>query len=288
MEKTGRLRDRPGRDAYVQAMEFALMLTRFHRAVGPLLLVAATLGLSGCQAMYDDTKGWANRLEASVMKAAEDLAKGTDQQHGGQSGLAWAEENRGEFDTTASGPGTVQEAATTMVMSSGTPGPAPVETAQPDMSQTEQPETQQPASDQTPAQPQTAGPIDPTGPGKTKAANSVPLPRMKPTLTVAEKPKATEKDSKAKAAEAKRMVIHLSSLRSERAAKKEWEALKRAFPEQLSEMLPRFTPTEIAERGTFYRILAGPLPSKKAARQVCKALKAKKQYCQVMSEPPSA
>jgi hypothetical protein len=84
------------------------------------------------------------------------------------------------------------------------------------------------------------------------------------------------------------MVLHLSSLRSEAAAKREWSELQQVFPDRLSGMDAEFRRTELGDKGTFYRLLAGPLPSKSAAKEACAALKAKdaKQYCRVLPSKP--
>jgi cell division septation protein DedD len=55
-------------------------------------------------------------------------------------------------------------------------------------------------------------------------------------------------------------------------------------------MQAEFRRTELGEQGTFYRVLAGPLPSDSAAKNACAALKAKnaKQYCRVLPPKPKS
>jgi cell division septation protein DedD len=86
------------------------------------------------------------------------------------------------------------------------------------------------------------------------------------------------------------VVLHLSSLRSEAAAKREWSDLQHSFPHPLGGMAAEFHRTELGEKGTFYRVLAGPLPSRDKAREVCAELKAKdaKQYCRILPSKPKA
>lgn len=258
------------------------MLPRFRLRAGTLAPLALAISLTGCQAMYDDTKGWANRVEASLMKAAKDFGNNlSETQSRAPTGVEWV----GEEATVSAAPGKpqglVEETAAAMT------APEEVVTTA-DGSEAAIASDSAPVPAPLPSGQQAPEAMDPTGPMAEAKPASLPRPKLKPAKaaeTAAQKAPAASKTADASKAP---MVIHLSSLRSEKAAKKEWEALKRAFPEQLSAMSPRFTRTEIAERGTFYRVLAGPLPSKQAAKQLCGALKAKKQYCQVMSAPPSA
>src|SRR3546814_331437 len=86
------------------------------------------------------------------------------------------------------------------------------------------------------------------------------------------------------------VVLHLSSLRSEEAAKRQWSDLQHSFPEPLGRLQAEFRRTELGDKGTFYRVLAGPLPTRDKASEVCAALKAKdaKQYCRVLPQQPKA
>ncbi|MEQ9607195.1 MAG: SPOR domain-containing protein [Kiloniellaceae bacterium] len=118
-----------------------------------------------------------------------------------------------------------------------------------------------------------------------------PLPKPAPEAAPAAAPAAVADAEPAPAADAAvAMVLHLSSLRSEEAAKREWSDLQRSFPEPLGQMQAEFRRTELGDKGTYYRVLAGPLPSRDAARQVCDDLKAKKarQYCRIVPSQPQA
>lgn len=114
---------------------------------------------------------------------------------------------------------------------------------------------------------------------ESEARATPPLPKPKPAP-----PAAATADSDVA------MVLHLASLRSEQAAKREWSDLQHSFPDRLGEMPVEIRRTEVGEKGTFYRVLAGPLPSRNEAKEVCKTLKQKraKQYCQVMPAKPKA
>ena len=259
------------------------------RILGLLLLITSSLGLAACDAIYDDTKGWANRLEAHVLKAAQDLDTEQDTSAGQSGGARWQEDGWEAEGTEASRPGVVQQAAAGFMAHPKTPAVSSSDEEMAAASTATLAEDDQKASRKA-APPsfgkQSAAVVDPTGPSPVAPSpKQAPVPRLKPANDgLAPSQRNAQEKSKAGAP----MVIHLSSLRSEKAAREEWQALQRTFPDQLSAMSPRFRRTEIANRGVFYRVLAGPLPSAQAARQICSALKAKKQYCQVMPEPPAA
>jgi cell division septation protein DedD len=146
--------------------------------------------------------------------------------------------------------------------------------------------------------------------GKTAKAALPPLPKRKPQMAAAAPEKETAKKpeekparepeqaapAQAAAAQAETgvdsshaMVLHLSSLRSEEAAKREWSNLKRDFPVALGGMKAQIRRAELGDKGTFYRVLAGPLSSRTAAREACAEVKARnvKQYCRVVPSPPA-
>jgi len=76
-------------------------------------------------------------------------------------------------------------------------------------------------------------------------------------------------------------AVHIASYRSEADAQKGWAQLRRAYP-QLEPLQPEVSRVNLgAQRGVFYRLLAGPLPSQPEAERVCRELKAKRQFCEV-------
>ena len=284
--------------------EFVRVFATAGRAIGPRLLVLACLGLTACETTYEDTKGWANRLEASFLKEMERTFEQADPEPGPQrSGPRWEEEDGRDDRRASPAAGIVSESAAKMVEAHPSEGAgeakagktmkpaAPQEAVNPGDDPTGPAPTIQ--ASEAAVQDRSAKEMDPTGPAAAATKPEVPpRPKLKPsgamkksdTETAAAPAGTVPQKTQAKTA----LVIHLSSLRSESAAKREWQALQKAFPDQLSTMSPRFRRTEIADRGTFYRVLAGPVTSKQAARQICSALKAKKQYCQVMTAPPAA
>jgi len=248
-----------------------------------LILLAGALLLSGCQAIYDDTKGWASRLEAAILDTAEDNSG--DEAEPNPSPEAPAAE-------TAPGPqSVVQNAAMTRLpRPDGMPHPILIDPAD------KRPEDRL-LLDSLPSPTEPAPLKEAAAEGGTAeepaalenaagVAAPPPLPQPKPAREAAQE----DKKGGAELATEHAMVLHLSSLRSEAAAKREWSDLQQRYPEALGTMQGQFRRTELGDRGTFYRVLAGPLPSKSAAEEACAALKAKdaKQYCRVMPPKPKS
>ncbi len=272
-------------------------------ALAALLLPALSL-LGGCDAIYDDTKGWANRLEAEVLKTAHEMAEPDPEDSPQTAAMAPA-------GAEPAPPAVPVEAVETAQL---TPPPAPEPllpellpmTPDPGMMATTTPAPEAAGG----AMPMTPDPgmmaqaaaAEPAGGKKTESGKDAkampphPLPKPEVPKMAEAKPKAKpaapdkkpEEMSAADAAVA--VVLHLSSLRSEEAAKREWNDLQHSFPRPLAEMTAEIRRTELGDKGTFYRVLAGPLPSRDKARQVCAELKAKdaKQYCRILPSKPKA
>lgn len=74
--------------------------------------------------------------------------------------------------------------------------------------------------------------------------------------------------------------VHLASYRREADAQKGWAELQRKFG-QLSTLSPHIERVNLGgSKGVFFRLKAGPLPSNGAAQDLCRQLKAKRQYCE--------
>ncbi len=69
--------------------------------------------------------------------------------------------------------------------------------------------------------------------------------------------------------------IQLGSVKSMSGAEGEWGKLKKTFSSELGELSHRVTTADLGERGTYYRIQAGPI-SKDSATRLCDAIKAQK------------
>lgn len=75
-------------------------------------------------------------------------------------------------------------------------------------------------------------------------------------------------------------AVHLASYRQKGAAERGWAEIVKRFG-QLSGLQPSIERVDLgATKGVFYRLKAGPLPSNGAAVDLCRQLKAKRQYCE--------
>ncbi len=75
-------------------------------------------------------------------------------------------------------------------------------------------------------------------------------------------------------------AVHLASYRQKGAAERGWAALVKRFSE-LSALKPSIERVDLGNtKGVFYRLKAGPLPSNGAAQNLCRKLKASRQYCE--------
>ena len=314
------------------------------RVFGAALLLALPAALGGCNAIYDDTKGWANRLEASILKAAHDLDKDPDAQDAEHYTPEEIEPQRkrlaNQNAAAAPAPGMAkaeppaQDAAMPAAKKAPAVPPQAMASRQALLPEAPPPKAPdglvgdaassllQPAKDAGPkkdsgpkkdadkaaaepagkkaetakaniktasADAKTAMPPKPKAKPARQTAKAAPAKQAKPAKAEAAEPAKAEETKPAQAATGVAMVLHLSSLRSEQAAKREWTDLKQTFPGPLEGLQAEIRRTELGEKGTFYRILAGPLPSPSAARQACAALKERnaRQYCRVLPSQPA-
>jgi tetratricopeptide (TPR) repeat protein len=69
-------------------------------------------------------------------------------------------------------------------------------------------------------------------------------------------------------------AVHLASLRTQDAAEKGWASLRRAYGKLLGDLKADYQKIDLPGKGTFYRIVAGPLKSPQDAQSLCRQLKA--------------
>jgi cell division septation protein DedD len=237
---------------------------------------AALLLLGGCDAIYDDTKGWAHRLEASILNSANGISSNEE----AEEAASYTSEKVDDAKAAGKMDSAVAPVATATMPSPPQPSPR----LESGGGQNSKPQglmaeaTDNLLAPRAAAEPPKAPGAPPLAKeGETRATPPLPKPKPAPPATA-----AADSDIA--------MVIHLASLRSEQAAKREWSDLQHSYPDRLGKMPVEIRRTEVGDKGTFYRVLAGPLPSRSEAKQVCKTLKQKsaKQYCQVMPAKPKA
>ena len=73
--------------------------------------------------------------------------------------------------------------------------------------------------------------------------------------------------------------LQLGAVRSEEAAKQEWQRLQRAQPDILGKLTLTAARVDLGEKGIFYRIQAGPIADGADAAQSCAALKSRNVGC---------
>ena len=128
--------------------------------------------------------------------------------------------------------------------------PEPVQTAQPEQTQAVQPEPAQAAQPEQPA------------------AEEVPAQQAAVTPT----------------APAGKIRVQLAAGKSEASVQKEWAALQKAHPDLLGSLSLQIERVDKGASGIFYRLQAGPLADKTAAKQLCASLKQKGQDCIVVAK----
>jgi hypothetical protein len=84
-------------------------------------------------------------------------------------------------------------------------------------------------------------------------------------------------------------AAHLSSVRSEDGTETEWRTLQGQYPALLDDRELAVSSVEVADEGTFYRVMAGTFDSFDEAEALCGQLQANHQYCVVrrLSDSPS-
>lgn len=86
-------------------------------------------------------------------------------------------------------------------------------------------------------------------------------------------------------------AVHITSYKKRSNVGKDWKRLVGAHPEQLMGLRVRVTPIDLGPpRGRFYRLKAGPLPSRQFANDLCRSLRQRGLYCAVKrftGQPPT-
>ena len=76
-------------------------------------------------------------------------------------------------------------------------------------------------------------------------------------------------------------AVHLASYRSRKSADTGWAQLRRTQKQLLGGLSHEIKQINLGRgKGTFYRLLAGPLASEAAAEKMCRSLKQRRQYCE--------
>ena len=123
-------------------------------------------------------------------------------------------------------------------------------------------------------------PAEAPRPGPTKQAAPPPAP---PSQQQAAAPRAAPPATTAPAAGGgSRYRIQLAALRTSEDATREWEKLRRTHMDVLGPLTLNVVRADLGDRGTFYRIQAGPVADEQAAKELCRRLAEKKVGCLVV------
>jgi len=116
---------------------------------------------------------------------------------------------------------------------------------------------------QSPASPPPAAPQVAAVPSPSPVAPPAPSAAAAPTL----------------APSGKAYRLQLGALKTEDAAKQEWSRLQKAQPDVLGKLALGVSRIELGEKGTYYRIQAGPIADATQATQACATLKSRNVGC---------
>ncbi len=84
----------------------------------------------------------------------------------------------------------------------------------------------------------------------------------------------------AKASSGPRPAVHLASYRTRKSANQGWAKIKRANKKLLGGLEHEISRVNLGKKGTYFRVKAGPFKSAKAAKQICRKLKRRRQFCE--------
>lgn len=88
----------------------------------------------------------------------------------------------------------------------------------------------------------------------------------------------------ARAGAASGFKVQLGSVRSEADARKLWDGVRRKHPNEIGTLTAHFSRVDFPDRGTFYRVHAGTLPTREAARDMCARLQKAGTVCIVAAQ----
>lgn len=126
------------------------------------------------------------------------------------------------------------------------------------------------------------GPAPPPPPPAPHSVASAPAQRV---ASVAAPPAERVASAAAPPARASGFRIQVGAMRTEAEARAAWDQAARRHPDILGRMTPTYSRVELGDRGSFFRVQAGPLPSRDAARDACETLKKAGTVCFVV--PPT-
>lgn len=182
-------------------------------------------------------------------------------------------------------PDKARPAAATEILRPPAPGPAPSK-------------TEPPAPKAAPQMPVTAQPLaEPSVPAEPAASTYQPIEGRIPAPVAVQKPEVQKPEiqktevqksevpaqvaalpAMAPAPPSGDWLIQLGALRAQDLAEREWNRIRTANNDLLGALKPTIVRVDLGDKGTFWRLRAGPL-SEQAAKQLCGQLKERNQGC---------
>lgn len=168
------------------------------------------------------------------------------------------------------------------------PKPAATPAPLPPVAVPAMPEVKPPANAVAVIPPPAPAEAKPAEPPKTAAAKPVETKPAEPPKTTAAKPAvetkqlATIAPAAGAAGTAGAFRIQIASLRTTEDATKSWEKLKTTNPDLLGKLSGNVVRADLGDKGTFYRVIAGPLGDRDAADTLCTKLKQRNVGCLVV------
>ena len=106
-----------------------------------------------------------------------------------------------------------------------------------------------------------------------------------PAQTIADVPPAPAKPAAAAASAdmAKAAGLHLASYKDKENAERGWRQLLSRNEDVLKGLSHTIEPIDLGERGTFFRLVAGPVTDRDMAEKMCGTLKTRGAYCQIVN-----
>ncbi len=100
------------------------------------------------------------------------------------------------------------------------------------------------------------------------------------SVTKPKEPKEPKELKKAAAKSGPEPGVHLASYRSVKQADAGWKTIQRRHQSLLKGLKHEVRKVNLGKKGTFYRLIAGPVKSKSAQRKLCADLKRRRQFCE--------
>jgi cell division septation protein DedD/cbb3-type cytochrome oxidase subunit 3 len=113
------------------------------------------------------------------------------------------------------------------------------------------------------------------------AATQMSQPQQQAAAPPSKPAPAPPRPSKSAAAQAAGTRLQLGSLRSEDAARQEWERIKRKNSDLLGSLSATPVRADLGDKGVYYRIQTGPVADPAAAERICGELKQRSIGCVV-------